>query len=370
MKTILIIEDTDFISENIATTLKFEGYTTVIAEDGVFGLEAVRKNKPDLILCDVSMPRMDGFGVLKELRNMKEAGTTPFIFLTAKAEKADMRKGMELGADDYLTKPFTTVELINAVTTQLAKKEQVEQHYEEKLDELRGNITYALPHEFRTALNGILGFSDIIITATSGEEPGDDVDLSEINDMARSIKESGNRLHKVTENFLVYTQIQTIAASPEKILEIRTFSVENVGEIVRDTSNAFAQNFERRDDLHVHIEPGDVQMSSENFVKIICELLDNAFKFSKAGTPVNVVTRIEAGQYVVIISDVGRGMTVEQINNIGAYNQFARDLHEQQGAGLGLTVAKSLTEIHDGRFTIQSEVNRGTTVTLELPRAR
>ncbi len=367
MKTILIIEDTDFISENIATTLKFEGYSTIIAEDGIRGLERLRTSQPDLILCDVSMPRMDGFGVLRELRKMKEVvSTTPFIFLTAKAEKADMRRGMELGADDYLTKPFTTVELINAVNTQLAKKEKVEQHYEEKLDELRGNITYALPHEFRTALNGILGFSDIIINATANVN-GAMIDPNEINDLARSIKESGRRLHKLTENFLVYTQIQILSSKPEELEELRNFAVENVGEILRDTAHSFAHQFERVNDLHCEVAVGDVQMSSENFVKIINELLDNSFRFSEPGSIVRVTAHNDERDYTIVIKDIGRGMTAEQLANIGAYNQFRRDMYEQQGAGLGLTISKLLTEIHGGAFTIDSELEVGTTVTVVLP---
>ncbi len=370
MKTILIIEDTDFISETIATTLRFEGYDTCVAEDGVAGLEAIASCKPDLILCDVSMPRMDGFGVLGELRKNKELGTVPFIFLTAKAEKADMRRGMELGADDYLTKPFTATELIAAVTTQLAKQEKVAQHYEEKLEVLRGNISYALPHEFRTALNGILGYSDIIIDMAKMSQMSNTsyvIDADELLEMAVAIKDSGRRLHKMTENFLVYTQITSIAGKPEAVEELKRFTVENASEIIADIATIASRDNGRESDLSLDICEAKLRMSSENLYKIAQELLSNAFKFSEAGTPVRVRCALENGSYVISIHDGGRGMTHDQIESIGAYNQFRRDVYEQQGVGLGLVISKMLAELHDGQFTIDSEVGVQTTVTVVLP---
>ncbi len=367
MKTILIIEDTDFISETIATTLRFEGYNTCVAEDGVAGLDAIANFKPDLILCDVSMPRLDGFGVLSELRKNKELGTVPFIFLTAKAEKADMRRGMELGADDYLTKPFTATELIAAVTTQLAKQEKVAQHYEEKLEELRGNISYALPHEFRTALNGILGYSDIIIDMARMSHNGVALDADELLEMAVAIKDSGRRLHKMTENFLVYTQITSIAGKPEAVEELKRFTVENASEIIADTATIAARDTGRESDLALDVCEAKLRMSSENLYKIAQELMSNAFKFSLLGTPVSVRCTIEDGAYVIHIHDRGRGMTADQIESIGAYNQFRRDVYEQQGVGLGLVISKMLTELHDGKFTIDSEVGAQTAITVVLP---
>lgn len=369
MKTILIIEDTDFISETIATTLRFEGYNTHVAEDGLAGLEAVTAHKPDLILCDVSMPRMDGFGVLAELRKNKERGTIPFIFLTAKAEKADMRRGMELGADDYLTKPFTASELIAAVTTQLDKQEKVAQHYEEKLEELRGNISYALPHEFRTALNGILGYSDIIIDIAKLTREGEPLDSNELLEMAVAIKESGRRLHKMTENFLVYTQITSIAGKPEAVAELKKYTVDNTGEVIADTATIAARDAEREHDLCLDVAEGRLKISSENLYKIMQELLANAFKFSEKDTKVDIRSFIEDSVYTIRISDQGRGMLANQIESIGAYNQFRRDVYEQQGVGLGLVISKMLTELHDGVFSIESEPGKHTIITVALPLA-
>ncbi len=107
MKKILVIEDEEFVRENIVELLDAEGFEVIGAEDGRMGLNLAKAMVPDLILCDVMMPELDGYGVLTALRQDSILAAVPFIFLTAKAAKADLRQGMELGADDYLTTPFT-----------------------------------------------------------------------------------------------------------------------------------------------------------------------------------------------------------------------------------------------------------------------
>lgn len=124
MKTVLIIEDNDDIRESTTEILEMAGFKVFEAVDGKLGVDQALKHKPDIILCDIMMPNLDGYGVLFLLGKHPETANTPFIFLTAKAERADMRKAMEMGADDYLTKPFDDIELLNAIETRLKKKEQ------------------------------------------------------------------------------------------------------------------------------------------------------------------------------------------------------------------------------------------------------
>jgi DNA-binding NarL/FixJ family response regulator len=124
MKKILIIEDEPEMRRNITALLRYYDYEPVAAEDGQRGVEAARCTKPDLILCDVMMPEMDGYGVLQALQMDPELARIPFIYLTAKGEKDDLRSGMNLGADDYLTKPVTNADLIRAVETRLRRAEQ------------------------------------------------------------------------------------------------------------------------------------------------------------------------------------------------------------------------------------------------------
>ncbi len=121
-KKVLIIEDNDDIREGTTEMLDLAGYETINAKNGKIGVELAVKNIPDIILCDIMMPELDGYGVLYLLQKNPKTVNIPFIFMTAKAERADMRKGMEMGADDYLTKPFDDVELFNAIESRLKRK--------------------------------------------------------------------------------------------------------------------------------------------------------------------------------------------------------------------------------------------------------
>lgn len=128
-KTILIIDDNEDIRDNTAEILSLGGYKTVTAENGKKGVEAALTEKPDLIVCDIMMPELDGYGVLHLLRKNPETENIPLIFLTAKAERSDLRKGMEMGADDYVTKPFEEIELMNAIESRLKKLDILQKKY-------------------------------------------------------------------------------------------------------------------------------------------------------------------------------------------------------------------------------------------------
>ncbi len=129
MKTILVIEDNDEIRENTAEILELSNYKVYTAPNGKEGIALASEKKPDLIVCDIMMPVLDGYGVLHMINKIPELQTIPFIFITAKAERAEIRKGMELGADDYLTKPFSSTELLNAVEGRLKKNDFLKERY-------------------------------------------------------------------------------------------------------------------------------------------------------------------------------------------------------------------------------------------------
>jgi CheY-like chemotaxis protein len=129
MKSILVIDDNADIRDNTAEILDLGGYKTFTAENGKKGVEVAMKEKPDVIVCDIMMPELDGYGVLHLLRKNPETQNIPFIFLTAKTERTDFRKGMEMGADDYITKPFEDIELLNAIEVRLKKAEILDHAY-------------------------------------------------------------------------------------------------------------------------------------------------------------------------------------------------------------------------------------------------
>ena len=143
MKKILLIEDNLEVRENTEEILELAGYKVITAENGKKGVEAAQKNKVDLIICDIMMPELDGYGVLHILRKNSNTSSVPFIFMTAKAEKSDFRKGMNLGADDYLTKPFDDTELLDAVETRLKKSDVLKKEFQPDIDGLNAFIKEA-----------------------------------------------------------------------------------------------------------------------------------------------------------------------------------------------------------------------------------
>src|SRR5688500_465836 len=140
MKKILLIEDNLEVRENTVEILSLANYNIVSAENGKIGVELAQKEKPDLIICDIMMPELDGYGVLHILSKNEKTAGIPFIFLTAKAEKSDLRKGMNLGADDYLTKPFDDTELLDAVQIRLTKSDILKSEYAKNFEGLKDFI--------------------------------------------------------------------------------------------------------------------------------------------------------------------------------------------------------------------------------------
>jgi CRP-like cAMP-binding protein len=146
-KKILVIEDNAEVRENLSEILELSGYIPILAEDGTIGVELAMQHRPDLILCDVMMPRLDGFGVLNILSKRHDTSDIPFIFLTAKAEKSDFRRGMNLGADDYITKPFYKDELLAVIETRLRKTAQLRERFDRTEQGLSAFINEARGYE-------------------------------------------------------------------------------------------------------------------------------------------------------------------------------------------------------------------------------
>jgi len=359
MPKILVVDDDDALRDVTRQALEASGYEVIEAENGEKGVDLAGSHLPDLILCDVRMEKMDGYSALAALRQNSNTASLPFILMTGQADAAGMRYGMELGADDYLSKPFTIAQLVGAVDARLKKQQTVRSHAERRLTELRANISLALPHELLTPLNGILGFADILIAdhATLAKE--------DIEPMATAIRDSAKRLHRLIENFLIFVQLQLVSEKPsEEMARLEPVSLQPV--ITAVLSDLDRIN-DRRPDLVVETEDLRSRIEEEHFRKIVDELLDNAIKFSTPGTPIHLALQRRDSNCVLTVSDQGRGMKPEHIAEIGAYMQFERRFYEQQGSGLGLTIVKGLVERHGGALTVSSETGRGTTVKVSLP---
>ncbi len=362
-KRIIFIDDEPNVLEGLRRNLrnKKDQWEMNFLNSGNQAIEFISQTQPpDLIVCDIMMPEMDGYTVLSKLREDPKTAIVPFIFLTGKGEKTDVRQGMDLGADDFLTKPFSVVELSSAISARLKKKVATDHHSEKKLDQLRKNIVFTMPHELKTPLTAIRGNSDLIIDCI------DTLESEIIIELTQGIRESSIRLGRLIENYLTYAQIEVISSDSEQIEVLETIRIDEIEWLLNDISKQKARDFGREKDLNLEIENISIYISEENITKIIEELLDNAFKFSNHGTPVEVKSTVQNEFYNISITDYGVGFKNEQINEIGAYMQFERENFEQQGSGMGLIIAKRLTELHEGKLTIESSSNIKTTVRVSL----
>lgn len=358
MTSILVIEDEIAIQDIIFDILTARDFTVLTASDGQVGIELAQQKLPDLILCDVGLPVMDGYKVLQTLRQDKATAAIPFIFLTAYSSVEDLRQGMESGADDYLAKPFSAAALFRAIDARLHKKNQIKEFYEESLEQLRRNITLALPHEFRTPLVGILGASEFLLSDFESLEP------ELVRELLQDIHSSGDRLHQLIQKYLCFVRLQDRHVRhlppPQEI-------GDGADIIITETAQRLLSQYERLQDLQLELMTSSVVLNGADCCKLIEELLDNAAKFSEVGTPITLRIFHQDGYDHIIVQDQGRGMTQQELNSIGALQQFQREQYEQQGTGLGLAIAQLIVGIYGGVLTIDSHVNQGTTIHSSLP---
>ncbi|GAB4547419.1 MAG: response regulator [Anaerolineae bacterium] len=363
---ILLVEDEAFLSHEIAEALQYENYLVLTAEDGRQGLEIARREMPDLIISDIMMPNLDGYGFLMALREDTVTARIPFIFLTAKSEYADMRKGMAFGADDYLVKPFDILELLTAIRTRLQKRNEAAEAATKEMEALRHSVVTALPHELRTPLTGIMGYVNFIVGDFDSLRP------EQVYQMLQGVQRATNRLYRLIQNYLLFTQLEIVGMDEVRralLFQYRDLQPTNVIEASQSVLAERAENYHRQADVKSSLAPAKLRLLSEDFTKILDEVLDNALKFSPEGTTVSVIGQADSqsGIYTIKVTDNGRGMRPDQVRAIGAMMQFDRKRHEQQGAGLGLAIVRRLIELYGGNIQIESDVQHGCTVILSFP---
>lgn len=362
MKKILVIEDDPQVRDNILDILSLEDFYTIPASNGLEGLTLAQEEHPDVIICDIMLPKLNGYDVLAALRENLETKTIPFIFLTAKADRTDLRQGMDLGADDYLTKPFTPTELCQAIATRLEKHTHLEQKTQRKLGELRQNLAHSLPHELNTPLMGILNGAKLLRYCYQPVEQAEAIELLDC------LERSGKRLHNLIQNFIAYADLELIAADSEMIAALRQQRFECSSRyLIENAAFRKAQQYDREADLQLELQDALLNISESRFKKAVEEVVDNAFKFSSPGSVVRLVSRFSNNSFHLFVIDFGRGMTAEQITEVGAYMQFQRKIYEQQGSGLGLTIAKRTVELYGGELAIESFPAQQTIIRLTLP---
>jgi len=368
MRRILVIDDDVLIIENVKEVLELEGYDVQSAKNGKRGIQVATDFAPELILCDVSMPIMNGYEVLKFVREQSSLRLIPFIFLTARISREDMRLGMNLGADDYLTKPFSISELLDMVASRLQHYDVRLAAHKERLETMRDNIIHSLPHELRTPLTAISGYANLLAEDAHILSP------VEVKTMADSIVAGSNRLYALIENYLLFSQLELLLNDEEKVLTLRDIEpIDNTNLIILDTTHRLKLLYLNRNHIVLNLQEGRPRIEYDNFTYILKELLTNAHKFSRKQTTITLETLVDMMVgYTVRITSIGIGLDDEEIHHIDSYIQFDRKKHEIQGLGLGLAIVQRILRIYDGTMKITSTPtdkpdDYKTTVTVNLP---
>lgn len=362
---ILIVEDDDALLEGLRDVLELSGFRVTTARNGVEGLAALNSGPlPDLIISDIMMPRMDGYQFYNQVRAHPEWVNVPFIFLTARGEKTDIRRGKLLGADDYLTKPFDEEDLIVAIRAKLSRRAQLEAAHRYEIADLKRTILTTLNHEFRTPLTYITTYTDIL------QNSGPDLTAEDFKDFMRGIQVGSERLRRLVEDFILLVELQTGEA--QKTYERRREPIADLpallGKVLTNSqARAAARNVEL---VAVLSETLPLVVADRDYLSNgVRRLIDNAIKFSKKeGGKVYLTTRSNDQRVSIQVRDEGVGIRTEELGKLfDMFHQIDRAKMEQQGSGSGLAIARSIAEMHGGSLSVESEYGVGSTFTVELP---
>ena len=365
MTKILVIEDEQPLLEEILETLSFEGFQTVGALDGNAGLEMVYDFKPDLIISDIAMPEMDGFGVLERLRQNAATAVLPLIFLTAKAERIFMRQGMELGADDYLTKPFTNAELLAAVRTRLNRQHTMAEVGQSQVDSLKHQLASTIALELRTPLH-LLSFVNVMLS-----DYLDSMSPEDVQEVLNSLAYGSQRMGHVVEQMTMYTALEANMVTAQGISEHGVPVA--VGPLLEDAATQARQFVYRDVNIPVQVDtpPKGIRVHADKSAlkHVLAEIISNALKFSSDGDMVQIGYDYDDTWVWISVTDSGIGISTDECARATeAFYQIGREIREQQGTGLGLTLAQRMIELHGGALHIDSVQGQGTRVEVTLPR--
>lgn len=358
LRTVLVIDDDNGLRGVLTASLEAHGYRTLAAAGALGGIELARQHLPDLILCDIDMPGMSGRTMLKTLRADPELADRQFVLMTGNTAYADPRAAMDLGADDFLIKPFSIADLEACVAARLRRAE-ISRHLETRvIEQIRTNLHSTLPHEFFTPLAGIFGLTELL------QEDLDSLSKDEIRPLLGDIHRSAKRLHRTLRNYLFIVDLDQPRPTAPAPLESA-----QVEQALRGGLQAAAGRHQRGPDLRADLHGAALRAGPAELTLLAEELADNAFAYSRQGTPVTVSLAPGDGQLDLRIADEGRGMTVKQLRQLGLFQQHDRKQFEQQGLGLGLMLANKIVQRLGGDLAIDSEAGRGTTIRVRLPLA-
>ena len=377
---ILVVEDNESIRlgikdwlESNVLSIKDEQFQAIVstATDGVEGLEQMAPLPPDLIICDIKMPRMNGYEFLSHIRKDPRWLSIPFIFLTAKNTEEDQDRGKLEGANIFIPKPFEPKKLLELVNSQLNRSAAVKQQKKQYLDSFKSHTLQILNHEFRTPLTFILAFYELL---ESGVETSGTHYQNEYEKYLRGIQAGCVRLSKVIENFMMMLQIFSGETSEEHAAKAAT--IMNFNELI-DQAVTTCRLGNDMSKAVISVNSPDslppIQGVPAHVVTILANVIENGIKFARRDTldktEVSILVDVEPDWLLVSVCDNGQGVPDEAKPFIfDLFYQHNRALNEQQGMGVGLTIARELIQLHGGRIDLQKrEDSPGSCFVLRFP---
>lgn len=355
---ILIIEDDPEIRTSLHDLLEFHQHTVFDAPDGIEGVRLAKSILPDLIFCDIAMPVMDGYDVITAIRQHPPCSEVSFIFLTARTNRADYRHGMHLGADDYITKPFSEQDIVEAISARVRRQQPSRERIARLLAERQIVADASWSHELMTPLCGILAGLELLESAPNPPDP------VELKKTIAIIRAGAERQHTLARKLVTYFELERLKAQPPRP---SGFTSDAVASLAAGAAHVAATQ-DRADDLVARFAPGSVPVRESHLIAAVSELVDNALRFSKRGQLVAISGDSDGTRYRIEVLDQGMGMTEEQRAKVDAFRQFEREHREQQGLGLGLAIVRSVGELAGGGLSLTPGPGGvGLKAVLELP---
>lgn len=338
MNTILVIEDEQKLLESLETMLQTFGFKTISSINGRNGLELLSQNYEDisLILCDINLPDIDGYEVLGEAKSSKLFYKIPFVFLSAYADEKDIRAGMDLGADDYLTKPFTAKQLIKTITARIRIQTEVKEKVESEINEkILSIINKGFRQEFFSPVNSLLN----VVYLQTAEEIAIDPKL--LRENMNSIFSASFRIYRNSRNIVLYSMLMTSKTLQTDKRLYHTNVKETLNEVLTYFSFGGA-----KDNLPINCileNVSSLNYSGEYLNVIFSELIDNAIKFNESDTPPFAKLVSTSDGFSFSITNYNSNAASVSISNIAPFNKLHNNT-SHVGMGLGLYICKCLCQ--------------------------
>lgn len=348
MPKIVLIEDELQLAENTKLILEINGFNCFVANRGQEGIDLITSINPNLVICDINLDEIDGYEILRQIRLNPHFLNLPFIFLTARADFVDKRKGMNSGADDFLTKPFNAKVLVETIRARLELSSQKKESVGIEIKKNAIDVFYHVSnHEYLTPLNGIINLSEIALDMVRNNQ------TSDIESLLEGIYSSGNRMLRTTRKLLWYNQLSN-SVNPWKNT-LGNNNKQNVLELLHGIIKDVTKISLKVLDISVKSNVTYLYGYEESLIKImLTELYQNVVNFADPSRKVFSEARLESEMFVLIIRNYYLGKYTLKTDDIKPFYQ-AHNPKDMNGTGLGLYIVKEWVESINGQFDVKGE---------------